>query len=95
LTIGPECQNIGIDGNEIQARANGAAAGLCLNDSGGEVYFGSGSYYISSDGSNYSGNAATATKATQDGSGNDIESTYATKAELSNHHIYTTIRPSR
>jgi hypothetical protein len=42
LTIGPECQNIGIDGNEIQARANGAAAKLCLNNSGGEVYFGSG-----------------------------------------------------
>jgi hypothetical protein len=43
------------------------------------------------------GNAATATKlatarsitkATQDGSGNDIESTYATKAELSNHQLY-------
>jgi hypothetical protein len=42
LTIGPECQNIGIDGNEIQARANGAAAKLFLNSSGGEVHFGSG-----------------------------------------------------
>jgi hypothetical protein len=85
LTIGPACQNIGIDGNEIQSRANGAAAELYLNKNGGVVHFGSGSYYISSDGSNYSGNAATATKATQDGSGNDIESTYATKAELGNY----------
>lgn len=33
----------------------------------------------------FSGNAATATKATQDGSGNEIVSTYATKTELSNH----------
>jgi hypothetical protein len=63
LTIGPECQNIGIDGNEIQARVNGAASKLYLNDNGGEVYFGIGDhYYISSDGSNYNGNAASATK---------------------------------
>jgi hypothetical protein len=60
LTIGPECQNIGIDGNEIQARVNGAASKLYLNSNGGEVYFGIGDhYYISSDGSNYNGNAAT------------------------------------
>jgi hypothetical protein len=30
LTIGPECQNIGIDGNEIQARVNGAASNYIL-----------------------------------------------------------------
>lgn len=35
--------------------------------------------------SNISGNAATATKATQDASGNVITSTYATKTELSNN----------
>jgi hypothetical protein len=63
LTIGPECQNIGIDGNEIQARVNGAASKLFLNGNGGGVYFGIGDhYYISSDGSNYNGNAASATK---------------------------------
>ena len=38
----------------------------------------------------FSGNASSATKATQDGSGNNIVSTYATKAELSNH---TSIQP--
>jgi hypothetical protein len=37
-------------------------------------------------------NVASATKATQDGSGNDIESTYATKAELSNATA-STIQP--
>lgn len=34
---------------------------------------------------NLTGNAATATKATQDGSGNIITATYATKEELTNH----------
>lgn len=43
-----------------------------------------GEYSISEDGSTYNGNAATATKATQDGSGNTITSTYATKTELTN-----------
>ena len=38
----------------------------------------------------FSGNASSATKATQDESGNNIASTYATKAELSNH---TSIQP--
>ena len=59
LTIGSSSQNLGIDGNGIQSRANGAAAELYLNNNGGEVHFGSGSYYITSDGSNYSGNAVT------------------------------------
>jgi hypothetical protein len=40
----------------------------------------------------FSGNASSATKATQDGSGNDIESTYATKTELSNA-TSSTIQP--
>ena len=45
------------------------------------VYFGNtGGGSISSNGTQYSGNAATATKATQDGSGNTITSTYVKKS---------------
>ncbi len=48
--------------------------------------FGSGGITHYSDANNITvGNATTATRATQDGSGNVITSTYATKTELSNH----------
>jgi hypothetical protein len=81
LSIGTSAgTNIGIDNNEIQARNNGAASPLYINGNGGAVYFGAGDkYYISSDGSSYNG---TASKATADGSGNNIVNTYATKTEL-------------
>ena len=59
LTIGSAANNLGIDGNEIQSRANGVAIDLFLNRKGGAVHFGTNQYYITYDGSNYSGNAAT------------------------------------
>ena len=59
LSIGSDANNLGIDGNEIQARANGAASDLFINRRGGQVHFGTNQYYITSDGSNYTGNAAT------------------------------------
>lgn len=50
------------------------------------VYLGSGtSSYISS--TNYTGNAATATKATQDESGNNIKASYASSFSISDHTI--------
>lgn len=71
--------NIGIDVNEIQARNNGAAAELNLNCCGGSIILGT-KGKIDGTGLEYNGNAATATKATQDGNGNNIANTYATKA---------------
>lgn len=71
--------NIGIDVNEIQARNNGAAAELNLNCCGGPIVIGT-KGKIDGTGLEYNGNAATATKATQDGNGNNIANTYATKA---------------
>lgn len=71
--------NIGIDVNEIQARNNGAAAELNLNACGGPIVIGT-KGKIDGTGLEYNGNAATATKATQDGNGNNIANTYATKA---------------
>ena len=71
--------NIGIDVNEIQARNNGAASELCLNICGGPIEIGT-KGKIDGTGLEYNGNAATATKATQDGNGNNIANTYATKA---------------
>ena len=64
----------GIEGSD----GNGAVGDLYLNYAGGgRIYLGtSGGGNISADGKSYSGNAATATKATQDGSGNTITSTY-------------------
>ena len=59
LTIVSGANNLGIDGDEIQARANGAATDLFLNRKGGPVHFGVNQYYITSDGSNYTGNATT------------------------------------
>lgn len=43
LIVGPKGgENIGIDGNEIMARSNGAASTLYVNSDGGNVYIGSG-----------------------------------------------------
>lgn len=74
LSIGNKTStNLGIDTNEIQARNNGVASILYLNTLGGETHIGTGGI-ISSNGLNYNGTAA---KATSDGSGNNIASTYS------------------
>ena len=76
--------------------ANGGTYVLPVVNADGEFVSGvSGSEYIGTGitissgskpvlGADISGNAATATKATQDGSGNTITSTYATKTEVTN-----------
>lgn len=63
----------GINGSD----GTGGAGDLYINFAGGVTYFGTnGGANISADGKSYSGNAATATKATQDGDGKTISSTY-------------------
>ncbi|MBP3450396.1 MAG: hypothetical protein J6K22_08050 [Spirochaetaceae bacterium] len=57
LSIGSKTStNIGIDGNEIQARNNGSASPIYINGNGGNIFFGKNDkYYISEDGSKYNG----------------------------------------
>lgn len=67
----------GINGSD----GEGNLGDLYLNYAGGITYFGtSGGGNISADGKSYSGNAATATKATKDGDGNTISTTYVKEA---------------
>lgn len=65
---------------ELKIGSDGVGIGLSFKD--GEITFASGVNSATINSTNYSGNAATATKATQDSNGNNIVNTYATKAAL-------------
>lgn len=65
--------NLGIDINEIQARNNSATSTLYLNGEGGETHIGT-SGVFSSNGLSYNGTSA---RATSDGNGSNIASTYS------------------
>ncbi len=68
---------------ELQNKVSDGTTGFALSSMTGSIKWRQGSQYGASiSGTQYTGNAATATKATQDADGNVISSTYAKSADL-------------